>query len=71
MKIKKPAFYVAAFDTRFLPATKALTKELLSVVDKHLIHHASEDSIAEGIGKLIFASGQAGPDWQEHRTCGC
>ena len=45
-KIRKAVFSVAGFGTRFLPATKAMPKELLPIVDKPLIHYAAEEAIA-------------------------
>lgn len=48
-KIKKAVFPVAGFGTRFLPATKAMPKELLPIVDKPLIQYAAEEAIAAGI----------------------
>ena len=57
-KIKKAVFPVAGFGTRFLPATKAMPKELLPIVDKPLIQHAAEEAIAAGIDTLIFVTGR-------------
>ena len=48
-KIRKAVFPVAGFGTRFLPATKAMPKELLPIVDKPLIQYAVEEAIAAGI----------------------
>ena len=45
-KIRKAVFPVAGFGTRFLPATKAMPKELLPIVDKPLIQYAVEEAIA-------------------------
>ena len=58
MKIKKAVFPVAGFGTRFLPATKAMPKELLPVVDKPLIQYAADEAIAAGIDTLIFVTGR-------------
>ncbi len=58
MKIKKAVFPVAGFGTRFLPATKAMPKELLPVVDKPLIQYAAEEAISAGIDTLIFVTGR-------------
>ncbi|MDB2676306.1 UTP--glucose-1-phosphate uridylyltransferase, partial [Amylibacter sp.] len=44
--------------TRFLPATKAMPKELLPIVDKPLIQYAAEEAIAAGIDTLIFVTGR-------------
>ena len=57
-KIKKAVFPVAGFGTRFLPATKAMPKELLPIVDKPLIQYAAEEAIAAGIDTLIFVTGR-------------
>ena len=48
--------HVAGFGTRFLPATKAMPKELLPIVDKPLIQYAAEEAIAAGIDTLIFVT---------------
>lgn len=56
--IRKAVFPVAGFGTRFLPATKAMPKELLPVVDKPLIQYAAEEAIAAGIDTLIFVTGR-------------
>ena len=52
-KLHKAVFPVAGFGTRFLPATKAMPKELLPIVDKPLIQYAVEEAIAAGIDTLI------------------
>ncbi len=58
MKIKKAVFPVAGYGTRFLPATKAMPKELLPIVDKPLIQYAAEEAISAGIDTLIFVTGR-------------
>ena len=57
-KIKKAVFPVAGFGTRFLPATKAMPKELLPIVDKPLIQYAAEEAVAAGIETLVFVTGR-------------
>ena len=57
-KVRKAVFPVAGFGTRFLPATKAMPKELLPIVDKPLIQYAAEEAIASGIDTLIFVTGR-------------
>jgi len=57
-EIRKAVFPVAGFGTRFLPATKAMPKELLPIVDKPLIQYAAEEAIAAGIDTLIFVTGR-------------
>ena len=56
--VKKAVFPVAGFGTRFLPATKAMPKELLPIVDKPLIQYAAQEAIAAGIDTLIFVTGR-------------
>lgn len=56
MVIRKAVFPVAGFGTRFLPATKAIPKELLPIIDKPLIQYAAEEAIAAGIDTLIFVT---------------
>lgn len=57
-KVRKAVFPVAGFGTRFLPATKAMPKELLPIVDKPLIQYAAEEAVAAGIDMLIFVTGR-------------
>ena len=57
-KVKKAVFPVAGFGTRFLPATKAMPKKLLPIIDKPLIQFAVEEAIAAGIDTLIFITGR-------------
>ncbi|MDX1557152.1 MAG: sugar phosphate nucleotidyltransferase, partial [Xanthomonadales bacterium] len=54
--IRKAVFPVAGLGTRFLPATKAVPKELLPIVDKPLIQYAVEEALAAGIDTLIFVT---------------
>ena len=56
--IKKAVFPVAGFGTRFLPATKAMPKELLPIVDKPLIQYAAEEAVEAGIDTMIFVTGR-------------
>lgn len=55
-KIKKVIFPVAGMGTRFLPATKAVPKEMLPVIDKPLIQWAVEEAREAGIDEFIFVS---------------
>jgi UTP--glucose-1-phosphate uridylyltransferase len=57
-KVRKAVFPVAGFGTRFLPATKAMPKELLPIIDKPLIQYAAEEAIAAGLDTLIFVTGR-------------
>ncbi|MBV6272630.1 UTP--glucose-1-phosphate uridylyltransferase GalU [Alcaligenaceae bacterium CGII-47] len=56
--IRKAVFPVAGLGTRFLPATKAMPKEMLPIVDKPLIQYAVEEAVAAGITELIFITGR-------------
>jgi len=53
-KIKKAVLPVAGFGTRFLPATKAIPKEMLPIIDKPLIEYAVEEAVDAGIEEIIF-----------------
>ena len=57
-KIRKAVFPVAGLGTRFLPATKALPKEMLPIVDKPLIQYAVEEAYEAGIRHMIFVTGR-------------
>lgn len=56
--VKSAVFPVAGFGTRFLPATKAVPKELLPVVDRPLIQYAIDEALAAGIERMIFVTGR-------------
>jgi UTP--glucose-1-phosphate uridylyltransferase len=56
--IRKAVFPVAGLGTRFLPATKAMPKEMLTVVDRPLIQHVVDEARAAGIEHLIFVTGR-------------
>jgi UTP--glucose-1-phosphate uridylyltransferase len=56
--VRKAIFPVAGFGTRFLPATKAVPKEMLPVVDRPLIQYAVDEAIAAGIEQMIFVTGR-------------
>jgi UTP--glucose-1-phosphate uridylyltransferase len=57
-RVRKAVFPVAGLGTRFLPATKAMPKELLPIIDKPLIQYAAEEAIAAGLDTLIFITGR-------------
>ena len=57
-EVRKVVFPVAGLGTRFLPATKAMPKEMLPVVDKPLIQYAVEEAYAAGITDMIFITGR-------------
>ncbi len=56
--VRKVVFPVNGLGTRFLPATKAMPKEMLPVVDKPLIQYAVEEAAAAGITEMIFVTGR-------------
>ncbi|MGD9535928.1 MAG: UTP--glucose-1-phosphate uridylyltransferase GalU [Alphaproteobacteria bacterium] len=64
--IKKAVFPVGGMGTRFLPATKATPKEMLSVVDKPLIQYAVEEAMAAGIEEFIFVTGRGKSAIEDH-----
>ncbi len=66
MIIKKAIFPVAGLGTRFLPATKAMPKEMLPVVDKPIIQYAVEEALASGIEQLVFVTGSGKTALENH-----
>ncbi len=65
-KIKKAILPVAGFGTRFLPATKAQPKEMLTVVDKPVIQYLVEDAVSAGIEEIIFVTGRGKRAIEDH-----
>jgi len=66
MKIRKAVFPVAGLGTRFIPATKAMAKEMLPVVDKPIIQYAVEEAFAAGIEQIIFVTGRGKKALEDH-----
>lgn len=64
--IRKAVFPIAGLGTRFLPATKASPKEMLTVVDKPLIQYAVEEAYAAGIRQMIFVTGRTKRSIEDH-----
>jgi UTP--glucose-1-phosphate uridylyltransferase len=64
--IKKAVFPVAGLGTRFLPATKAIPKELLPIVDRPLIQYAVDEAREAGIEQMIFVTGRGKTAIIEH-----
>lgn len=58
MKIRKCVIPVAGYGTRFLPATKALPKEMLPLLDKPVVQYVVEEAVASGIEDVILVTGQ-------------
>ncbi|MDD1453050.1 UTP--glucose-1-phosphate uridylyltransferase GalU [Sphingomonas sp. H160509] len=64
--LRKAVFPVAGLGTRFLPATKAMPKEMLTVVDKPLIQYAVEEALEAGIEQIIFVTGRNKGALEDH-----
>ena len=64
--VRKAVFPVAGLGTRFLPATKAMPKEMLPIVDKPLIQYAVEEAAAAGITQMIFVTGRSKRSIADH-----
>ena len=65
-RIRKAVFPVAGLGTRFLPATKAMPKEMLTVVDRPIIQHVVEEALRAGIEHCIFVTGRGKGAIEEH-----
>lgn len=66
MKVRKAIIPVAGMGTRFLPATKAQPKEMLSVVDKPVIQYVVEEAVASGIEEIIFVTSNGKRAIEDH-----
>lgn len=64
--LRKAIFPVAGLGTRFLPATKSMPKEMLTVVDKPLIQYAVEEALEAGIEQIIFVTGRGKGALEDH-----
>lgn len=64
--IKKIVFPVAGLGTRFLPATKAIPKEMLPVLDKPLIQYAVEEALEAGIDQIMLVTGRNKQVMEDH-----
>ena len=65
-RIRKAVFPVAGLGTRFLPATKAVPKEMLPVVDRPVIQHVVDEARAAGIEHLVFVTGRNKAAIEDH-----
>ena len=65
-KVRRAVFPVGGLGTRFLPATKAVPKEMLPVVDKPVIQYAVEEAQAAGIEEFIFVTGRGKSAIEDH-----
>ncbi len=64
--LRKALFPVAGFGTRFLPATKAIPKEMLPIVDKPLIQYGVEEAVSSGIKEIIMITGRGKTAIEDH-----
>src|SRR5215210_2645420 len=65
-KVRKAVFPAAGLGTRFLPATKAMPKEMLPLVDKPLIQYGVEEAIQSGIPNMIIVTGRGKTAIEDH-----
>ena len=65
-RVRKAVLPVAGLGTRFLPATKAMPKEMLTVVDRPLIQYAVEECLAAGIEEFVFVTGRNKSALEDH-----
>ncbi len=65
-RVRKAVLPVAGLGTRFLPATKAMPKEMLTVVDRPLIQYAVEECLAAGIDEFVFVTGRNKHALEDH-----
>ena len=64
--VRKAVFPVSGLGTRFLPATKAMPKEMLPVVDMPLIQYAVAEAVAAGIKEMVFVTGRTKRAIEDH-----
>jgi len=65
-KVRKAVFPAAGLGTRFLPATKASPKEMLTLVDKPLIQYSVEEAVASGIESILIITGRDKSSMEDH-----
>jgi UTP--glucose-1-phosphate uridylyltransferase len=65
-QIRKAVFPAAGFGTRFLPATKAIPKEMLALVDKPLIQYGVEEALAAGVDEIIIVTSRGKSAIEDH-----
>src|ERR1051325_10940122 len=64
--IRKAVFPAAGLGTRFLPATKAMPKKMLPLVDKPLIQYTVEEAVASGADQIIIVTGRDKSSMEDH-----
>ena len=65
-EVRKAVFPAAGLGTRFLPATKALPKEMLPLVDKPIIQYGVEEALASGCDDIIIVTGRGKTVMEDH-----
>ncbi|QNI31034.1 UTP--glucose-1-phosphate uridylyltransferase GalU [Alloacidobacterium dinghuense] len=65
-KVRKAVFPAAGLGTRFLPATKAIPKEMLALVDKPIIQYGVEEALAAGVEQIIIVTGRGKSAIEDH-----
>src|SRR3982074_3788556 len=66
MRIRKAVFPVAGLGTRVLPASKAIPKEMLPLVDKPTLQYIVEEAVAAGVEEIIFVSSRSKRSIEDH-----
>src|SRR5438552_711026 len=66
LKVRKAVFPAAGLGTRFLPATKAMPKEMLPLVDKPIIQYGVEEALAAGCDQIIMITGRGKTAIEDH-----
>ena len=66
VKVKKAVIPAAGYGTRFLPATKAMAKEMLPIVDKPTIQFIVEEAIEAGIEDILIVTGKSKRPIEDH-----
>ncbi len=66
MNLRRAVFPVAGFGTRFLPASKAIPKELLPIVDKPAVQYVVEEAVAAGVETAIFVTAEGKSSIEDH-----
>src|SRR5881275_2881246 len=65
-KVRKAVFPAAGLGTRFLPATKAMPKEMLPLVDKPIIQYGVEEAMAAGCDQIVIVTGRGKTAIEDH-----
>src|SRR6516225_10603798 len=66
LKVRKAVFPAAGLGTRFLPATKAMPKEMLPLVDKPIIQYGVEEAMAAGCNQIVIVTGRGKTAIEDH-----